>query len=148
MKELRIALYKDAHGRGLMDVYAPVERRKCGSKSVKQKHIEDAWELVRAIQEKWEVPRVLLRNGKRSRCEWLRSQEKVGVCSQEKAGGVEEGAEGYGLRAAGCSKDQWKGAKSEHTAGVELQDEVDGGGASGCSSRGGAVLYSRWRSGV
>ena len=57
--------------------YAPVERRKYGGKSVKEKHVEDVWELMCAIRDKREVPRTLLRNGKRSRCEWLRSQEKI-----------------------------------------------------------------------
>ena len=77
VKDLRFALYEDAYGRGLMAVYAPVERRKYGGKSVKEKHVEDVWELMCAIRDKREVPRTLLRNGKRSRREWLCSQEKI-----------------------------------------------------------------------
>ena len=77
VKDLRFALYEDAYRRGLMAVYAPVERKKYGSNSVEEKYVEDVWELMCAIRDKREVPRTLLRNGKRSRCEWLRSQEKM-----------------------------------------------------------------------
>ena len=74
VKDLRFALYKDAYRRGLMVVYTPVEMRKYSGKSVKEKHVEEVWELMCAIRKKREVPRTLLRNGKRSRCKRLLSQ--------------------------------------------------------------------------
>ena len=44
-------MYEDAYRRGLMAVYAPVERRKYGGKSVKEKHVEDVWELLCTIRD-------------------------------------------------------------------------------------------------
>ena len=41
MKLLRVALFEDVYARGLMSVFAPVERRKSALKSVVEKHMED-----------------------------------------------------------------------------------------------------------
>ena len=49
VKDLMFALYKDAYRRGLMAVYTLVEMRKYSSKSVKEKHVEEVWELMCAI---------------------------------------------------------------------------------------------------
>ena len=51
-----------------------VRRMKCSGKTVKGKHIEDVWSLVCSIRRDEEVPRVILRNGKRSREEFQQSQ--------------------------------------------------------------------------
>ena len=47
---------------------------KRGGKTVKGKYIEDVWSLVCSIKRNEEVPRVILRNGKRSREEFQQSQ--------------------------------------------------------------------------
>ena len=52
-----------------------VTRRKVGGgKSVVEKHVEDVWLLVCSIKDKNRIPRVLLKNGKRSRKEFEQSQ--------------------------------------------------------------------------
>jgi len=81
VKLLRVVLCEDAYARGLMSVLAPVERRKSALKSVLEKHMEDVWELVCTIRERREVPRVLLKGGKRSKQEWCRTQERVAASS-------------------------------------------------------------------
>ena len=55
VKDLRFALYEDAYRRGLMAVYAPVERKKYGGKSVKEKPVEDVWELMCVIRQQKQV---------------------------------------------------------------------------------------------
>ena len=47
---------------------ALVTRRKVGGgKSLKEKHVDDIWVFVHALKQKAPVPRVLLKNGKRSK---------------------------------------------------------------------------------
>ena len=125
VKDLRFALYEDAYRRGLMAVYAPVERRKYGGKSLKEKHVEDVWELMCAIRDKREVPRTLLRNGKRSRCEWLRSQEKIEATEGTML------CEGGGSSTSHSIEDTVEELQSRTSVegdslGVELQDSLEG----------------------
>ena len=73
---LRDTLFSEAVQRGLADTGdRMVSRRKvAGGKSIRDKHIDDVWALVCAIQRDESVPRVLLKNGKRSKSEWVSSQ--------------------------------------------------------------------------
>ena len=48
-----------------------VSRRKSSAVSVKEKHADDIWVLVGAIQRCEAVPRVLLKNGKRRKDEFV-----------------------------------------------------------------------------
>lgn len=75
---LRSSLFLEAQDRGLADAGDElVGRRKSAGKSIKDKHAEDIWELVGAINRCEVVPRVLLKNGKRTKGELLLSREKA-----------------------------------------------------------------------
>ena len=76
---LRESLFRSAVDSGLADVGdALVTRRKTGGgRPLKVKHAEDVWMLARSLQQDAPLPRILLRNGKRSRCELLRSQARL-----------------------------------------------------------------------
>ena len=75
VSELRVALFEEAVCKNLVDDGNILVRRiKCGGKTVKGKHIEDVWSLVCSIKKNEAVPRVILRNGKRSREEFQQSQ--------------------------------------------------------------------------
>lgn len=66
IRELRECLFSDALKYKLaVDGDVLVSRRKSSVVSVKDKHAEDIWALVGAIQRCEVVPRVLLKNGKR-----------------------------------------------------------------------------------
>ena len=55
-----------------------VKRKKVGSgKSIRDKHVEDVWLLVCSIKNRMALPRVLLRNGKRSRSGFQQSRERT-----------------------------------------------------------------------
>ena len=65
--KLRFSLFQDAKVRDFVHKNSQlVTRRKVGGrKSVVEKHVEDIWLLVCSIKDKYRVPRVLLKNGKR-----------------------------------------------------------------------------------
>ena len=77
--EVRKSLFNEAKACGLAgDGSMLVQRKKTNSgKSVKQKHVADAIQLVRSIKNRTSLPRTLLRNGKRSTGEWQVSQTRV-----------------------------------------------------------------------
>ena len=80
LSTVRQSLFNTAVGSGLVDTgVVLVGRRKVGggAKSVGGKHAEDIWVLVGAIRNHRSVPRVLLRNGKRSKTALVQSQERV-----------------------------------------------------------------------
>ena len=79
---------------GSWSVLAPVERRKSALKLVAEKHMEDVWELVCAIRERRDVPRVLLRGGKRSKQEWIRTQERVAASTSNSRECDSQGCDG------------------------------------------------------
>ena len=82
VSELRIALFEEAVCRDLADEGDVLVRRmKRGGKTVKGKHSEDVWSLVCSIRRSEEVPRVILRNGKRSREEFQQSQVLKDECA-------------------------------------------------------------------
>ena len=82
VSELRIALFEEAVCGDLADEGDVLVRRmKCGGKTVKGKHSEDVWSLVCSIRRSEEVPRVILRNGKRSREEFQQSQVLKDECA-------------------------------------------------------------------
>ena len=55
-----------------------VKRKKVGSgKSIRDKHVDDVWLLVCSIKNRMVLPRVLLRNGKRSRSGFQQSQKRT-----------------------------------------------------------------------
>ena len=75
VSELRVALFEEAVCKNLADDGDILVRRmKRSGKTVKGKHIEDVWSMVCSIKRNEEVPRVILRNGKRSREEFQQSQ--------------------------------------------------------------------------
>ena len=53
-----------------------MRKKVAGRKTVKEKHAEDIWTLVGAIQRCKCIPR-MLRNGKRAKDEWRKNQAKV-----------------------------------------------------------------------
>ena len=75
---LRDDLFASAVASGLADTGdALVTRRKVGGgNSLKEKHVDDIWVLVRAFKQKAPVPRVLLKNGKRSKSGLSQSQAR------------------------------------------------------------------------
>ena len=75
---LRNCLFKKALNDGLVsDGDVPVMRRKVGGgKSVKDKLVDDIWIIVCSLVNCKLVPRVLLRNGKKSREAWKLSLVK------------------------------------------------------------------------
>ena len=77
VNDVRSNLYCEAKSKGLMEKGdQPVSRRKCATgKTVKEKHIDDIWCLMRSIKNSKRVDRVLLKNGKRSRGELEKSQK-------------------------------------------------------------------------
>ena len=78
MRDLRECLFADALKLNLAvggDVLVARKKSIVG-KSVKDKHVEDIWTLVGVIQRREAVPRVLLKNGKRRKEEFILSQTK------------------------------------------------------------------------
>lgn len=76
VKEFRSELFKEAVKSGLADLGDTlVGRRKImvGGKTLKLKYVDDIWILVSAIGGCKNVPRTLLKNGKRSKAELMRS---------------------------------------------------------------------------
>jgi len=75
---LRLSLFEDAKANNLVHMNSQlVARRKVGGgKSVVEKHVEDIWLLVCSIKNKNCVPRVLLKNGKRSKEEFEHRQSQ------------------------------------------------------------------------
>ena len=73
---LRQLLFEDALRKNLADVGdVLVTRKKLNAgKSVAEKHAEDVWSLCCAIRRGESVPRILLKNGKRGKEEWVKSQ--------------------------------------------------------------------------
>ena len=79
VRELRLSLFEDAVRKDLADIGDDIMQRKKmgGSRTVKEKHIDDSWLLVGAIKRCKCVPRILLKNGKRARNDLLKSQAKL-----------------------------------------------------------------------
>ena len=79
VRDLRLALFLEAVEGDLADGGDKLVMRKKvgGGKTVKDKHAVDVWVLVGAIRRCERIPRTLLRNGKRAKEEWQKSQEKV-----------------------------------------------------------------------
>lgn len=69
----------EATKKGLVDIGDRlVTRRKVGEgKSVKEKYTEYIWMIAGVIRRCEMVPRILLRNGKRSKEQWLLIQAKI-----------------------------------------------------------------------
>lgn len=77
---LRDDLFNTAVVRGLADSEDILVRRRKGrggGKSVREKHVEDIWIIVNAIRNLQLIPRVLLRNGKRSKSALTHSRERI-----------------------------------------------------------------------
>ena len=85
---LRDYLFEDALKLNLAsDGDCLVMRRKSYSMSVKDKHAEDIWMLVEMIQRHENLPRTILKNGKRSRGKFIRSRTKERDHSRKESGG-------------------------------------------------------------
>ena len=87
VRSLRRLLFEDALRKNLADVgHLLVTRKKMNAgKSVAEKHAEDVWSLSCAIRRGESVPRLLLKNGKRGKEEWVKSQSRQG----KKKGGTD-----------------------------------------------------------
>ena len=76
---LRASLFLAAVDKGLADTGDRLVGRKKvgGGKTAKEKYAEDTWTLVGVVQRCEAVPRILLKNGKRAKEDWLRSQDRM-----------------------------------------------------------------------
>ena len=72
---VRALVFQESKAAGLaVDRSSLVQRKKTnGGKSIRQKHVADIVQLVRSIKNKTPLPRILLKNGKRSAEQWLES---------------------------------------------------------------------------
>ena len=88
IRDIRLALYNEARGGGLMDEGdQPVTRRKVATgKSVREKHIDDIWCLVCSIKDSKQINRVLLKNGKRSLKQLEQSRKSSGPPANSQLG--------------------------------------------------------------
>ncbi len=74
---MRNSLFLDAVKTDLADPGdVLVTRKKSGTKTVKEKHIDNIWTLVGVINRCECVPLTVLKNGKRGKVEFVRSQAK------------------------------------------------------------------------
>ena len=78
VRQLRSALFLEAIDKGVADNgdLLVMQKKVGGGKTVKEKHAEDIWTLVGAIRRCECIPHTL-RNGKRAKDEWRKSQAKV-----------------------------------------------------------------------
>ena len=115
VRSLRQLLFSEAVRLNLVDdgdVLVTKKKMNAG-KSVVEKHSEDVWSLSCAIRRDEHVPRVILKNGKRGKEEFVRSQSRQ---REKKADG------GSGIE--GC---EFEGGPMSTGAGSQMQLEgVDG----------------------
>ena len=78
LANIRLLLFAEAKASGLvMDGSQPVLRKKTnGGKSVRQKHVADIALMVHSIKNNTPLPRMIMKNGKRSAERWLASQSQ------------------------------------------------------------------------
>ena len=102
VEDLRSELFGEAGLADSGDDTLVGRRKVIGGKTMKMKYMDDVWILVGAIKRCEYVPRTLLKNGKRSKAEWMRSQEitrevrstEDKECSVLSMGGCDLDAEG------------------------------------------------------
>ena len=139
---LRASLFTEAVKKGLADCGDRLVTRKKvgGGKTVKEKHAEDVWSLTGVLQMCEPIPRTLLRNGKRAKEEWMRSQAKMRGEASESDVGVEQDRNGDGNSVVLCVSDEVsRQVGGEESVALDTRDKcvVENDKLSACRQMGG-----------